>query len=394
MRPDLGLPGPARDERGVALPLALLALVSISLLVTTALITSSTELAISGAHRDATRAFYVADGGLQAYVAARGPALMADTAGSLFFLPPGGAGDEEVEVSVRFLGQQTLADRSILRVFSVLAWPARGGGRRVSTLVRQVIPAPRPPGTDITAALTLGGDLGINGNAFTVSGRVASAACGATSVDAVRIAAGSEVRTNNTNHMRNLEGAGGVGWDAIDQTSLTRDQLALEVLGGKSLSELIALVPPSHRWGPRYAEDRTVRRWDGVLDTVPAVPEDEKVAVVDAEGGTVEVKGGRGLLVVVNGSVEMNGRARFDGIIIAEGSFLLRGTPRVNGALVSLARDADSRIDLGGEAELAGHVTVQYDRCAVEGAEAGFADLSQQMLAPEVRGTSAWMEAG
>ena len=74
--------GPRLGERGVALPLALLGLVGVSLIVTTALLTSSTEYAISSAHQDATRALYIAEGGLQAYVAEYGSALAPGVSGS------------------------------------------------------------------------------------------------------------------------------------------------------------------------------------------------------------------------------------------------------------------------------------------------------------------------
>lgn len=381
---------PIRDQRGVALPLALLGLISVSLLVTTALVTSSTELAISNAHQDATQALYVAEGGLQTYVATNGPALMADTGAAFVYQPPSGDAAEEVTVTVSYLGQQIRQDQSLLRVFSVQATPVRGGGRRVSTLVKQIFPPANPLNTNITSALTLGGNLDVDGNSFTVNGRVTSNLCDGASVEAARIAVDSDINANNPSHMDNFLGKDGTkGWDAIERTSLTRDELARDVMGGKTLDELIELVPESHRWGPRYPLDGQVRTWDGVVDTLPGA---EKVAVVDANGGTVLVEGGKGVLIVVNGNIEMKGDARFDGIIIVEGSFWLHGTPQVVGALVSLARDVENRIDLNTEAEIDGHVTVQYDRCQIDAAEDGFGQLAQPFLTPTVAGTFAWME--
>jgi hypothetical protein len=381
---------PIRDQRGVALPLALLGLISVSLLVTTALVTSSTELAISNAHQDATQALYVAEGGLQAYVATSGPALMADTGAAFVYQPPSGDAAEGVTVVVSYLGQQTRQDQSLLRVFSVQATPVQGGGRSVSTLVKQIIPPPQPLTTNITSALTLGGDLDVDGNSFTVNGRVTSNLCNGASVDAARIAVDSDINANNDSHMNNFLGKDGTtGWAAIERTSLTRDELARDVMGGKTLDELIAMVPESHRWGPRFAGDGPVRTWDGVVDTLPAP---EKVAVVDANGGTVLVEGGKGVLIVVNGNIEMKGSARFDGIIIVEGSFWLHGTPQVVGALVSLSRDVQNRIDLNTEAEIDGHVTVQYDKCQIDSAENGFGQLTQPFLTPTVAGTFAWLE--
>src|SRR5215207_3767979 len=57
-----------RDRRGVALPVALVGLVAVSLLVTSALLTSATEGAISAAQSSSARALYDAEGGVQQYL--------------------------------------------------------------------------------------------------------------------------------------------------------------------------------------------------------------------------------------------------------------------------------------------------------------------------------------
>src|SRR5688500_17498727 len=102
-----------RNERGVALPLALLGLVSVSLLVTTALVTSSTELAISGAHQDATAALYTAEGGLQAYVAQNGTTLQNDAGDAAFdYTPPGGG--PRVRLSVTHMGTQSVTANRVV----------------------------------------------------------------------------------------------------------------------------------------------------------------------------------------------------------------------------------------------------------------------------------------
>ncbi|HEX6040742.1 hypothetical protein, partial [Longimicrobium sp.] len=57
--------GPLRGRRGVALPLALTGLVVVSLLVTTAMLTGSTESSISAAQSNGTRSLYDAESALQ-----------------------------------------------------------------------------------------------------------------------------------------------------------------------------------------------------------------------------------------------------------------------------------------------------------------------------------------
>ena len=55
-------------RRGIALPVALLGLVAVSLMVTTVLLTSSTESAVGAAHVDAARSLYTAEQGLNTFV--------------------------------------------------------------------------------------------------------------------------------------------------------------------------------------------------------------------------------------------------------------------------------------------------------------------------------------
>jgi hypothetical protein len=383
-----------KDESGVALPLALIGLVSITLLVSTALITSSTELAISNAHQGATQALYVAEGGVQAYVAEQGVALtsVAGT-GPFYYTPAGAANGSSVEISVVHLGNQLLEDSSLLRLFSVQAKPGSGTGRTVAAIVSQILPAAVPMQTNITSALTLGGNLDVDGNAFWVSGRSQDASCGA-GVDAVKMSDESDISVNNENHVQNFvgtddEGNDVSGYAAIDQSEMTRAELAVDVMGGMTLDQLVAQVPPSKRWGPLYSPPEGPERvFDGYVD----VEYDEEIAVVDGDGGTVLLLGGSGVIIIVNGNLEMQGNAVFDGIIIVEGSFWLHGRPQVNGALISLSIDAQNLIELDAMAELDGNITIQYDRCQINEAAEKFGQLAQLSMTPTVGSTHAWQE--
>lgn len=383
----------AGDRRGVALPLALLGLVAVSLLVTTALVTSSTELAISSAHADATRSLYVAEGGLQAYVATRGTALISDTGRTFVFRPPSGGDDESVDVTVTYLGEHARADLTALRTFSVEAASREGGARRVAVLVRQNLPAPVPLNTDIRSAITLGGNLDVNGNAFTVTGR--STACGSAGVQAVRHATSSVITVNNNRHWDNFAGVDSLGnltqgRASVRNSGLTKEQLVAQTLGlapGQTLNDLIARIPDANKWGPRFRPPvGPVRVFDGRVDA------GELVAVVDADGGTLDLLGGTGLLIVVNGNVEMRGNAVFNGIIIVERNFRLAGTPSINGALISLGEQGQNEIVLDASAIANGHITVQYDRCRINDAQEGFRQLALRTLPPTVLDGLTWQE--
>jgi hypothetical protein len=378
-----------RDRRGVALPVALVGLVAVSLLVTSALLTSATEGAISAAQSSSARALYDAEGGVQQYLTQVVAGTVALQAGTSTVALANGANVAITTTRMRHTPFGTAGGFTATYAVRAEALSEAGAarGRAVIAMVNVTRPPPNPMQTNITSAITLGGDLHVNGNAFTVSGYDA---CSSTDrdVQAVRSARDSEITTNNTNHMSNFEGKGtngsttANGWNAIERTSLTKEQLAENVLGGTTISALIATLPSSKKWGPRFSRPR----WGGTLLLA------DKVAVVDGEGGLIDVNGGTGVLIVVNGGVRMRGNATFNGIIIAEGNFDLKGTPTVAGALISLSTDGINEIEMDAAAIGAGHVTVQYDKCKVDAAQAGFGSIAQSTT-PNLDGpTFAWFE--
>ena len=386
---------PVRNERGVALPLALLGLVSVSLLVTTALVTSSTELAISGAHQDATAALYTAEGGLQAYVAQNGTTLQNVAGGGEFDFSPAGGGDE-VRLSVVGLGAQRLANQSTLRLFTVVARPARGSGRTVAATVSQLVPSPVPLDLAITSAMTVGGDLSVNGNAFNVNGN--STACGSTGVEALRLAEDSQLTLGNAQQEETRE-ARFVGTtdegvvtsgQAVIQRTGTRSELAASILNGRTIDEVAADVPSSN-WRYRATQPLYSNAW---LEATLATP--GGVAVVDAQGGTISLlpRTYTGILIVLNGSVELSGNVHFDGIIIAERNFTLSGGLTIDGALISLAMDGENVVEnaIDDSALGNGGINVNYDRCNVQAALQAFGNVAPNTQTPIVRPTVAWLE--
>ncbi len=384
-----------RDERGVALPLALLGLIAVTLMVTGILLTSSTEVAISGAHQDATSAPYVAEGGLQSYVAEQGIYLAsAAGTGAISYTPAGATSDQTVDITVTRLSERVIPTTGgeKERIYSIVAEPTSNGSRSVGLFARHRIPPPIPFNTNIESAVTIGGDLDVNGNAFTVTGR--STTCGSGGVQAVVGSQDSDIHANTETHLDNFVGTDSlgnqtVGRDAIETRDLTREELAAHTLGlteGQTLDDLIDRIPADHKWGPRFSPDpENIRTFDGTVS-----PED-LVAVIDADGGTVDLNGVSGLVIIVNGDLSMSGSAAFAGIIIVEGNFRLQGTPTVSGALISLAMEGTNEIDLDTSAISSGHITVQFDQCAVNVAQDAF-DATAVEATPIVLPTFAWFE--
>lgn len=382
-------------RRGIALPVALVGLVAVSLLVTTALLTSSAEYAISSAQTSGSRALYTAESGLQEFVRSlvSQPALLQPGSARVVNVQVGTTAAQTAPVRIttdrlRFVDGGATGVSTY--VYAVTAQPLDGGGdvrgRSVVAFIEQTKDAPQSLNTNITSAITLGGDLDVNGNAFTVNGRFSG--CGVNGgVDAVRAASGSSITANNQNHFNNFlgyeNGANTSGQNAIDRTALSREQLARDVLGGMTLQQLVNVVPLHRKWGPRFSRPA----WGGT------VPDTAGIAVVDANDGTVDVLGGGGVLIVVNGNIRMRGNSRFDGIIIVEGNFDLAGTPTVNGALISLAQnDGQNIIDLDHSALANGHITVQFNKCEILEAQSKFQQQSITPVPKLSRTSFAWSE--
>ncbi len=393
------------DERGVALPLALMGLVVVSLLVTAALLSSSTEMATSQARTDGAQGLYQAEAAVDRYLSAvaAGSARLQDSSGvRTYTLADNDANttDPRVQLTNTTLSAVTAANGTVTRRFSILSEPMRGNtarGRAVVAMVTQATPPPIPFNTNIKSAIALGGDLDVNGNAFTISGRrTAADTCATRGVDAVQRTSDSDITANNANHMRNFVGESTLGvqtesWAAITTVlNKTRQQLAYDALGlapGQTLDDLIDALPPSKKFGPRFGTP--VSAFDGRVDA------SDKVAVIDGNGGAVSLQGDSGVVIVVNGHVQMRGNASFKGIIIVEGNFDLAGTPRVNGAIISMGireTATGNIINLDSNAVGSGHVTVQFDKCAIKAAERALRNAAGAGGIPTTLAPFAWFE--
>ncbi|MDB4947587.1 MAG: hypothetical protein JWM27_236 [Gemmatimonadetes bacterium] len=384
------LPLARLDRRGVALPLALLGLIAVSLLVTTMLLTSSTEASVSAANAGAVQSLYDAEGGLQVYVdSMTDRAMVAGDSGD-YTLPNS---TRKARITVSRLAAVPFSTAGVLdstrNTFAIMSRPLRGtrvSGRSVVAMVRQVVYVPNQLNAKINSSVTIGGDLHVNGNAFTINGRSTECAnSGDQGVQAVTGSSGSTVTVNNNNMYQNFLGVDSAnrttqGTTAITNSHMTKAELAAYTLGG-SLSSIIASLPDSVKYGPLYGS----QVWPG------AMPAGDSVAVIDANHGTVSIGSGSGIIIVVNGNISMTGNATFNGIIVVEGTFSLRGTPTVNGALISLDTDNESEIILDDSDIGAGHVTVQYNKCATDAAIRAFRGVATPP-APRTTKTFAWSE--
>lgn len=401
----------AANRRGVALPVALFGLVAVSLLVTTALLTSSTEYAISAAHRTAAGSLYSADAALEQYLFTRaqaGGAFLVADSNAVARGPDG----KNYRIQVARLNWATFdtgspATMAARELYSLVALPQNGRGRGVGAFLRLQRTINRL-NTDINAGATSGGDLKVSGNATISDGRSGvnycnAAADSATSDHAVQVTKGAEIDLGN-NARSNLEGT-------ADTASFGKDSLAHYVLGPNvTLLKLAdqAQIKFGARWNlPAYtntlingASADTMYNWGCPQQLLvgfvcPGTSATRfRVVAIDAGGGTVKINGrhGQGMIIVLNGSLEIQGNFTFKGIILVEKDMFIRGgaagqESKIEGGVVAFGSSSTV------EDNITGTATIKFNICAINEAEDA---LNQGALqnAPQARlGTTfAWYE--
>lgn len=403
------------DERGVALPVALFGLVAVSLLVTSALLTSSTELALSRAHQDGTRGLYAADAALEHFVADR--MATADPASrfedGVFDVSTNADDPYRVTVTTLRYSLETGADGSSQRreTYSLLSARTDERGRGVGALI-DVVRSGNSPFV-IDAGLTLGTHGTISGNA-TVSDGSHGSSCELDS-DRYAVRYSSDVDLD--------WGGNGKAQGAVVQDERTASVLAAAVMGRTTAENLTALA--QIRFGPMFDRPRfngspaanhsnEAYRWGcpaGLRNGCSsAAAQYFPTIAIDAGGGNVDISGGygQGVLVIRNGSISVSGNFDFQGIVLVEGSadirgnldfkgvFLIegaleiRGNTMLEGAVVVLGDQAV--IDPGESSDARGNTTIRYDPCQVEAAHNlithSFDDAPQMIEGP----TYAWFE--
>jgi hypothetical protein len=393
-----------RDRRGVALPLALVGLVAVSLLVTTALLTSSTESAISAAQTSSAQSLYVAESGLQEFLRQTVVANAGLQPGQSVVTVEGGA---RVQVTSALLSSRVNTARdTAFRTVSLLAEPLRNG----SPIGRAIIAMVRQHGTFTTMSLNVnegavvGTDLEVGGNSKVIdNSTICSDTVGA---GAVKHADDAHVRTT---------GSGDIHGEVT--RSANRGQAFVEeILGrGKTLRDFADLG--EIQFGPMFGKasfpTNARAKWDATDTrmrwgcptrmgmTCPAAADTTfyPIIAVDAEGGAIDLQGdhGQGILIVVNGSLKITGNFQFKGLMLIEGYIDLSGTggqtgSKIEGSVVAFGQNTNqrSRVD---ESETSGNAVIAYNRCSVNAAQQSFNRRSQQFPRYQAPSTTfAWYE--
>lgn len=402
---------PAAGRDGVALPVALFGLVAVSLLVTTALLTSSTEYAISAAHRSATGALYAADAAMEQYIFTRAQAggiFLQATQNGVAQGPDGR--NYTIDVArlswTNFNPPGNPNQLGAQELYSVVALPQDGRGRGVGAFINLQRLVDRL-NTNINAGATSGGNLKVSGNATISDGRSGKNYCNAadsTSDYAVQVTRGSKIDLGN-NAANNLEGA-------ADTADFSKDSMAHYILGPNiTLRKLAdqAQIKFGARWNlPEY--QTTVINGEAATDTMynwgcpqqlltgftcPGSSASRfRVVAIDAGNGTVKINGryGQGMIIVLNGSLEIQGNFTFKGIILVEKDMFIRGgsagqESKIEGGVIAFGSSSTV------EDNITGTATIKYNTCAIDEAEAALNQSALQNAAQNRSGgTFAWYE--
>jgi hypothetical protein len=437
------------NRRGVALPLALLGLVAVSLMVTTALITSSTQSAISGAQQLASKNIYEADMALEGYLGS-----LANSGQQTPLVPTytsfTTATGRTFNISVAELRESpniVVSDPGVKPIrmqdsttFSLLATPQNVG--RSAGALYTVVKTWSLGELNINSAGSVAANLlRIPGNSGAMSGvdqsgctdinNGRSGSTGALTVsDSVRL----ELDTS-----RVLES--GAGYANVTRDTLNRVQFALQILGGltpeqlaetatirwgedlpgpggtlvdgENISGLSGIRPgPENRrdsklnWGCPALEAKLESRaieLSACSRTSSEAPQPSMqkdtayypVVAVRSPGNNFKIQGyGQGVLIVF-GDVDLRD-LNFFGVVIVTGDVQLNGTGYIGGAFIALGdatlgvenQEADSE-----EVEWNGRTFVRFNRCGLNMAQMALAQQNELNAAQTFATSSySWFE--
>ena len=388
------------DERGMALTLAVFAIVVIGALVAGAFFAGSLEQRLGGAAVHATQATEAADRGLGERMAATNATIL-----NALVDPTTATGTSTVAYAATTAGNVDYAT-SVQRLNTSL-FLVRSTGRRLApngtvlatASLAQMIRIWKPT-VSVNAAITVTDDIKANGNAFNISGENSVPTGWTTTGGSPDCPAPSALNTDDLvgvrsagNHglsngeLNNVSGYP-VKAQAHDPsiTSATFNNFLDYTFTSLGSQPDVKVLPATTPYSPSPVVtsgvcDKTVllnlgqpARDGTFVQCQPYFP------VVHGTGAQTKFASGakgQGILLV-DGDLEIAGGFEWSGLVIVRGSFKITGNGnKITGALLAEG--------LTGDNTLGGNVTVNYSACAISKAVAGAS-------APEPVGSRAWVQ--
>jgi hypothetical protein len=393
-----------REERGVALPLTLVALLVVSFLGIAAVLLSGSEISLSSAHQGATQQLYLAERGLEQHMVdlagGTAPPAIGETTLNLT------GGSHPVVVNVVQLGQQ-VSGGITTTYYSATAAPRFPNGDRGRTLMasftRQVTASVGNLG--ITSAATFGGDVTIDGS-ITLTGKQVESKCAIDSTKYSMTRLQGDKQTLKTDSAKALP-------QGVEVLDINKEQLKRRVLGDMTMQELFNRADIKFPYGTRqigqsisvggYSTTKPESKaplatttstgqkispvrvttysaatahpynWgcpfttlgNTGCDWLPADTTFYPIVGVDARNGVVSINGdhGQGLLVIINGNVTIGSTFYFKGVILADGELDISSTARIDGAVIAFGA-----VDVIGDDDIhmiGGSTIITYDQCVI-----------------------------
>lgn len=414
----LGLLG---DKQGVALPIALFGLIIVTVLITGILLTSSTEVAVSGAHQDATAQLYTVESAVEDYVSYIADNNTGYSMPTTAFNWPTTNPRATITVSQLYY-RSNGAGRPDDYTYSITATPI-GGGRTISAMTMR------------TGAIMQFSELiplwvakptSISGDHTTIRDHSPLCVDGDTARSAIEYTANSgEPKLNSDPNI----------FGDINETSV-RPGDYVEATFGMSLGDFEAKAkaggdpwlyfgPTQFNPGPgginatssngqvdadgnaiNYSSHRY--NWGCPADMGPCPSTDSDTSrlpwvVIDArknngDWGTVTLNGshGQGFVIVRYGHLNIQGGMQFKGIILVEGSVKICGNSndgpsKIEGAVIGLGTGPNNQEAFGNQDQMiCGAPEINYNSCVLE--DLGKSAIDHQIWVPAVRPVFAWNE--
>ena len=350
-----------RNERGIALVVAILALVVIGAIVAGTFFISTVEQRTSFNTVQTTQAFEAAEAGIQS-----GTANWDVTWNSL---PTGSYG---ATLSGTFSGSGASYTYKVQRLNQELFLLTSTGTRQGATQTLASVIRLVTTQVNVAAAVTAGGSVDIGGNA-SIDGRNTTptswSSC-STAPDMAGIRSSGAITQNGNPDIqgspKKVPNDSSVNSSLFQTPFQQLKQAATLTFAGGSGSGNYATFPtitPTATGSPLRCDRTNTNNWGEPLRTGTYVSECTSYApVVYINGNAKFISGGRGQgILLVEGDLSIAGGFQWVGLVIATGEVKTgNGTSNVTGAI--LAQNAD----IGDQTSFSGTPVVSYSKCALD----------------------------
>ena len=348
------------DERGVALPLAMIMLVTLTALMVAFTVLANTEPTIANNHQRAAQARSLADSGVQRAMWAlsnptHGNGIGTMTSGTTASAPYDGSSLITLGTLGGFTVQVTYdpANLSTERTVTAVGWiPSIDGNhtnphRKIQVILQMGIVRPLDP----PCAICVAGDSQVGGNAR-VDAR--SDGCGGANPPATAI------RSTGTTSIAGSGDVYGYGNSTKNETSDYQNG-ADSTTFKYTAAELAQFKLVAQANGTYYQGAVSSIPASGVVYIDTTTGADYTTSTTDAQAGSLSLasNGTFNGVIIVAGSINIAGTRTFNGLVYALNDITVTGNTTFNGALVSENRKDTSSTNIDSAAT--GSVVVNYN---------------------------------